>query len=320
MNVKVRAKLFISCGQASGAEKAIAADIRQRMERLGFDPYVAVEVHTLKGLREEIFSKLEDMDYFIFIDFGREKLLPHDSWSKLIRPWIWERRGSLFSHQELAIASFLEIDALPFHEVGVKPLDGMMSVFQANSICFGSRQELPRLVEERVRERIREGLWSASHRRRLRLSPGEPIRGVCRTEEGLADFFPIAVENLHHRRSAANTFAFIEKIVDAQASECLFSTPVEIKWGGTVLPSVMISPGGVRLVDGIFVSHRDPRNAFFNAIWTDFSELIPRIPRAGEFHLTYCINSTSFPPARATFRAIIGKSLDDVSLRLTDHG
>ena len=106
----LRARVFISCGQSKSSDEVnIAHQISERLEAEGFAPYVAVEEQTLVGLTENIFGRLRNSEYFVFIDFIREHLT-----TKL-------HRGSLFSHQELAIAAFLNIDAvIAFQEKGVK--------------------------------------------------------------------------------------------------------------------------------------------------------------------------------------------------------
>jgi len=86
------------------------------MDKLGFDPYVAVQEQTLRGLKENIFRQLSYSQYFIFVDFKREKLEDKDAMY----------RGSLFSHQELALASYLDIPVLALQETGIKKNDGIL--------------------------------------------------------------------------------------------------------------------------------------------------------------------------------------------------
>jgi hypothetical protein len=103
---ELRARVFISCGQNKGSgEQELADEIGGRLKGLGFDPYVAVGEQSLRGLKENIFGQLNRSEYFLFVDFKREPLGKTGF-----------HRGSLFSHQELAVASFLEIDVLAFQE------------------------------------------------------------------------------------------------------------------------------------------------------------------------------------------------------------
>ena len=59
MNNKVRARVFISCGQQRDTvEEKIADEIRAKLDSMGFESYVAVTEQTLKGVKENILSSL----------------------------------------------------------------------------------------------------------------------------------------------------------------------------------------------------------------------------------------------------------------------
>ena len=119
-----RARVFISCGQQKDTlESKIAQEIHDVLYEKGFEPFVAIQEQTLIGLKENIFAKLTESEYLLFIDFTREQL-PSVSY-----------RGSLFSHQELAIASYIQLDAIAFQQEGVA-LEGMMKAMQLNAIPF----------------------------------------------------------------------------------------------------------------------------------------------------------------------------------------
>ena len=70
----VQAKVFVSCGQATDLERQAADAIAEQLRQLGFDPYVAVQERSLRGLKENIFARLADSEYFLFVDFRREQL------------------------------------------------------------------------------------------------------------------------------------------------------------------------------------------------------------------------------------------------------
>jgi hypothetical protein len=117
---------------------------------LGYEPYIGVQEQTLKGLKENIFDQLGKSEYFIFIDFKREQLTNE-------KPRVY--RGSLFSHQELALASYLEIDVLAFQESGVKKGDGILQFLQANATPFTDRSLLSNLVVKRVEKSKWDPHW-----------------------------------------------------------------------------------------------------------------------------------------------------------------
>src|SRR5262249_35706449 len=139
-----RARVFISCGQSRNSDEVrIAHGIAERLTQLGFDPYVAIEEQSLRGVKENIFTQLQDSECFVFIDFRREKLLDSEA-------NIW--RGSLFSHQELALASYLDLPLLALQEAGVKTHDGLMRFLQGNTTSFSDRHLLPNVVADAVQQ------------------------------------------------------------------------------------------------------------------------------------------------------------------------
>lgn len=77
----LRARVFISCGQSKGSdEPKMAEEISKRLTDLGFDPYVAVAQQSLRGPKENIFEQLSRSEYFLFVDFKRERFPPSHSW------------------------------------------------------------------------------------------------------------------------------------------------------------------------------------------------------------------------------------------------
>ena len=95
-----RAKVFISCGQATDAERATALAIRDWFAAEGYDPYLAIEVQSILDLNQGIVAGLKRSDYYLFVKFRRE----HVGWIGS------KRRGSLFTNQELAIACALDFE------------------------------------------------------------------------------------------------------------------------------------------------------------------------------------------------------------------
>jgi hypothetical protein len=136
MEDRLPARVFISCGQRKGTDEVqVARDIEAEFRKLGFDPYVAVEEQTLRGITENIFRQIETSEYFVFIDFKREHIPDRNAC-----------RGSLFSHQELALATYLGLPIIAFREKGVIPEDGIMGVLQGNSYDFTDRHFLKDVV------------------------------------------------------------------------------------------------------------------------------------------------------------------------------
>ena len=139
----MRAHVFISCGQDQESDEvAVAQAIAKGLRDLGYDPYIAVQEQTLRGLTDNLFARLADSEYLVFVDFLREQLANSPA-----------HRGSLFSHQELAIAAFLGLDVIALQEAGTKPRDGMIRFLQTNPVEFNVRGDLPQLVLAKVKDR-----------------------------------------------------------------------------------------------------------------------------------------------------------------------
>jgi hypothetical protein len=103
----MKARIFLSCGQDfHSGEKQIAEAIKKRINEsdLGVECWAACEVQNLNDLRNIVFKQLEEADYFVFVDFKRERLV-NISATKSTKQTL--HRGSLFANQELAIASYI---------------------------------------------------------------------------------------------------------------------------------------------------------------------------------------------------------------------
>ncbi|MGB2728250.1 MAG: hypothetical protein WBD09_07210 [Halobacteriota archaeon] len=323
MRKGLKARVFISCGQQKGTDEVeIAQEIAEKLEKIGFAPYIAVEEQSLKGVKENIFRMLSESEYFIFMDFKRERLfkLKNGSFEDTSK-----HRGSLFSHQELAIATFLDIEPLLFREKEVKEDDGILKFIQANAIDFSDRHLLPDVVIETVRDKE----WNSNWRNELLLEIDDKnfedkvkTTGIYR--EGIARFYHIKVRNLHRQKIAHDCVAYLEKIVDLSTGEEKSFELVEFKWKGIKTREAAIPPKVFRYLDAfhIYYDSQNIVNLSINRFLIDFSgyELLYTLEGPGTFELTYVVFSENFPPARATFKLDIGNKLDDIKLYPSTQG
>jgi hypothetical protein len=304
-----RARVFISCGQSKESDEVhVANAIKARLEELGFDPYIAVAEQTLRGLRENIFEQLRKSEYFLFVDFKRELLLrpePRGSLGSIARRLLIRDqvcRGSLFSHQELAIASFLEIAVLAFQEKGVKTTDGLLQFLQTNCIPFTDKNTLPSLVAELVKQRG----WDPSWRNELILEASPPV--ITATFKA----FHVRVRNRHREKLAVNCFAYMESAIKLPSTKIPLET-IEFKWAATRLPSVSIAAGGTRLFDAFFIKSAHPNNVLFQVL-TDTAGYIPQLPpELGKYELSYIVRAENFPETRARFILDLCSALTETS-------
>lgn len=299
---EIRSKVFISCGQSKITDEVeIAHQIAERINDMGYEPYVAVEEQTLKGVKENIFSQIETSEYFIFIDFKRERIL--GSQEEI-------HRGSLFSHQELALASYLEIQLFALQENGVKKDDGLLRFLQGNCTAFTDRHHLPSIIADGI---VRRG-WRNNWKNALSLHRDQGQYSDARIKpDTFARFFHICVKNLHLKKHAINCYVYLESVIDTATKELIPIQTVEFKWAGYVLPNACILANSYRLFDAFFVIHQSPNNIMFN-IYTDSGHYVPRIEGSGDYEFTYIVISENFPLTRDKFKVHIGNTLEDIKL------
>lgn len=304
-NGTLRAKVFISCGQTRGSdEEEIAHRIAERLIQLGYDPYIAIEEQTLRGIKENIFYQLKTSEYFIFIDFKREQIIV-DKQKRY--------RGSLFCHQELALASYLDIPLIAFQEQGIIQRDGLMNFLQANSIPFTDRNLLPNVIADTIQQRGWDPLWK--NQLLLERDPEQFVNATRLPENQLARFFHIRVRNLHPRKAAINCYGYIEHAYDISSGRDINIETIEFKWQGYTLPNAVIGPNSSRQLDAFYVFYETPTRLRFN-LYTDFSGYVPRINGPGDFKFIFLVISENFPPARNKFTLHIGNTIDDIHFQL----
>lgn len=311
--MKSRARVFISCGQATDEERRIASDIASRLENAGFDPYVAVQQQSLRGLKESIFRQLEVSEYYLFVDLRREKIDGRE-----------DCRGSLFSHQELAIAAFRNIDVLALREDGVE-LNGVSRFIHENAIGFSDRRHLASLVADKVRE-IR---WDPCWRNELTLIEDAPSSSSAtrmdrdiqgNTHRYSAKFHHVHVTNRHRDKPAINCYAYLEEFLDLGTGKRSRPVTIEHKWAGYTYPNALIAAGTARAFDAFFVRKRTIQTGAANLIdfnvFADSTAYYPSFKKAGEYEFTYRVIAENFPSASATFRVNIADNSWDSTLTI----
>jgi hypothetical protein len=303
-NVDRRARVFISCGQNKDSnEVAIAQQIVARLEKLGFDPYIAVQEQTLRGLKENIFGQLARSEYFIFVDFKREKLGGDDVY-----------RGSLFAHQELALASFLDIEVLALQEAGVKQHDGILGFLQANTIPFTDRHRLPSVIADKVKERN----WNPNWRNELVLErdPNQFLDVQLRPLDKMARYFYIGVKNRHRDNVARNCYVYLEKAIrlDPRSEIKIPATAMAFTWAGYGLPNAHIPPGATRPFDAFYILHEQPTQLQFS-ILTTYTGSFPQVNGEGSYELQYVVLADNFAPVRCRVSLNLANLLKSTTLK-----
>jgi hypothetical protein len=120
----MRSKVFVSCGQRPD-ERDVAHALVELLEQRGFHVYLAVNAQTILEINARIIAELKNSDCYLFVNSCRERI--GDKY-----------RGSLFSHQELAIAYALGFDrVLVVNQRGVLT-EGMLRYIGINTEEFAA--------------------------------------------------------------------------------------------------------------------------------------------------------------------------------------
>jgi hypothetical protein len=150
LGVPLNSRVFLSCGQHSDEERAVAREVRSLLEQRGFDVYVAVDVQTLLEINARIIAELKNSDCFLLINFCREELEGGS-------------RGSLFSNQEVAIAYALGFERLlVVNQRGIRS-EGMLRYIGINTELFENHTD----CADVVKRALDRSDWSITYSRRL---------------------------------------------------------------------------------------------------------------------------------------------------------
>jgi hypothetical protein len=228
----------------------------------------------------------------LFIDFKREALQGEN------------HRGSLFSHQELSIAAYLNKPLIAFQEEGVQ-LEGVLSFVQGNCTKFSDRDKILPLMADKVSKTWRPdwrnqiiiahdpNQFADTRHKHPQFPQGRPVR-----------YFHLEVKNDHCSKTAFNSYAYLEKIIDIKTGMAVDLKLVEFKWRGVVFPNVVIPYKSSRELDAFFVYHDSPAQLHLGA-FTDSPEHMKLLP-AGEYELTFVVHSQNFGVTSSIFKLYVG--------------
>lgn len=151
------ARIFISCGQHDKRERDAAVMVQRELQSMKYETYVATQVQTIGDVNAEIVAELKQSDYFLFINFKRERIIRKTG--NLLH------RGSLHANQELAIAyalGFPPNNMILINEKNVEK-DGFTKTMVSNVRPF---ETIPKLLF-RLRQAIKKAGWNTGFTRNL---------------------------------------------------------------------------------------------------------------------------------------------------------
>lgn len=277
------AQAFISCGQRPG-EREIASSVANVVEARGIRPFVAVAAQSIHDVNGGIIAQLKRSDYYIFIDFRREVLGSRDSETLY--------RGSLFTHQELAIAYALSFENVLFLRQRGVALEGMSAFITANAISFDAPAEVPAIVERELQARR----WTTEYSRNLQVAnlSWSAANAVIAYNELVGRFLYVDILNRRPDTGAFGAVARLANITDPSGVQ--FASPVRshLKVTGHALSYAQtIWPLSHGAVDLLCLGVQQPPRVFLNTS-LDVPQS-PVITEAGEYLLEYEIFAQDFP-------------------------
>lgn len=306
-----RARVFISCGQ-NDPELEKADRIAAVLWDLGYCPHVARRSRSPDGLKEAIFRRLRSSEYFLLIDFPRETVSFQGSDAS--DPEI-AVRGSLFSHQELAVAIFLDLKILPIQHESVGR-EGMLGVVQGNAAQSTDSSDLSSIV----REEIQRTGWRCDWRNELQVEPVPERSGpVVHPQVGECYYFHLNLKNLHYATTATDIRVFAERVKSPGGSEWRALPPVELKNRYLRSESGTIVPKQTRQIDAAIVPLLHPQIAVigFNLFIVDAQEIAThyQLQGQGEHIIEFTVHSREFRSNRFQMALNLSDRIETVSLK-----
>ena len=312
VNNAVKSRIFLSCGQKDEKETSPANKVKDMLEKNGYEVYMAINRHTPENFKKDIFNHLLYSEYYLFIDFKREKLV--GSKKKLCR-------GSLFSHQEFALASYLNLEMLVFQEKGVEEHPGAMQYIMVNPFTFDNRESLPALIEKKINEN--KDKWKNNWRGDLEVSFCEeaPIVADYSKNKQLGRWMHLLIENKHWFKQAINCKGFITEI--KKDNKVIPIELSELKWKGLIAHQVNIPPKKSRKLDAfhIYMDNTCEIVLGVNPYFFD-STAIPEqytLKGNGVYEVTYMIYSDEFLPVKKKLTLTINECENNFKLAVKDE-
>jgi len=294
-----KARVFISCGQRTGREIEIGKSVEHFFKSNKFETYFAERVHSSDALTDNIFKFLRQSEYFVFIDFKREKINEE------------EFRGSLFVNQEIAIATFLKLEGLGFCEKGTKR-EGILDYHIYNEFPFEDETEIIEILKKETKK------WDINSVNELKIiyDPKSTSRNIIikdHPQQPLSDWYHLEIKNRNKSKHAFLCHGYVTRIKDLN-SKAEFEIPTnELIWSGIGNVMVNIMGGTKRELDAFYIIHGENRIRFHQRLLTTTSPQyhLPNLPQ-GKYLIEYTIISSNFEKVSQNYILEFGGSVKDV--------
>lgn len=313
MSTPLRSKVFISCGQATGKEKKVSTKIKDWLEDRGYRTYVAIQTHSIQDLNTSIIGNLTSADYYIFIDFRREKISHHPK----------EYRGSLFTNQELAIAHYLGFERVLFFRQSKVRLEGIGKYILSNAIEFNDLDEAMSLVWQEFEKREQSDNWNSHYSRHLVPSAIEPVGRLLTYKDHTGSYeqyiWHAYIDNRTTERVAFSTAASL-KHIKYQSKLYPSQDDSYLKWAGHhECYQRTIPPGETAAFDAFAINAKPPYDVVYLHSTEDF---LPRnslgLDAPGRYTLYYQVLALNFPVLEFRVRLNLTGKISTTSAKILD--
>jgi hypothetical protein len=280
-------KVFISCGQASAEERDTAAELSKWLREQGFLPYVAIQAQSIQDVNTAIISELKASDYYIFIDFPRELIQGDPDGA---------HRGSLFTHQEMAIAYILGFERVLFLRHKDVKLEGLLKYMASNAVIFSA----PKEAIEQAKESIDQRGWMPSYTRHLIATNLNWTNGTIlyishsTGEHLVGKFLSIDIQNHRSDLAAFDTVARLSSINDAKGNSIPVNDRSHLKVNGQPKYEQTIWPGSHGAIN-LLLARAEQGGAICLNSSLDLAPKPPIVTQPGRYILRYEVLAKSFP-------------------------
>jgi len=283
-------KVFISCGQR-GCEVEIASKLSKWLESVGYSPYIAIEAQSIQDVNSGIIDELERSDFYIFIDFRRDKID--------CKKFQGVYRGSLFTNQELAIAYYLKFEKAIFFQQNGILREGLLKYMASNATEFSGENDLLEKVQKAVKDRERIGGWNSAYSRHLIAGRNNLSNEISSHRDHLQNIFnncKILQKQIINNRDDKATLHSAARLEKIKFNGIEIPVPDRTLLKATDLPSFdqPIWPKSYCTFDLLLISRNEPMNLYLMSAF-DSVPRQPIISRIGNYELVFSVIADGFP-------------------------
>jgi hypothetical protein len=275
--------VFLSCGQ-NDRELQIAERLRSLLEEspLNLQVFIARSTNNLYSLNNDVLENLGFADYVIFVNFYRERN---------------GLRGSLYAHQELAMALAVGHRRLLIYSEQNAPTEGVISFIVQNRTPLSTPEQLL----EQVRDDVAREEWRADYSRFVDISELVQRENI-RFADGAGNILSgpaIGVRIANPSNDLQESVIITLERLDGNEPKYEFRSPLKVS--GQRRYDAAIPPGGAVIFDILMDGICEPnRRGAFPVTALDLAPLPTLFDDINDHQLVFRIDARARRPVRFT--------------------